>query len=174
MATNISIKGKTQKGDSITTTVNYVNPEATNEQLQSLASALNALTTNTIADVTRIDKTSLTNSGKSPRNLTIINGETEQEQTNVAWSTISTDTAFGTTFYITSDSEITLNEVSMKKETGGDITASLFVDVCSVTDRNKICFDLVKAGEGTMTATLTFTLPETSIYEETTIQFTIT
>lgn len=79
MSTSLSIKGKTQANEGVTSTINYVNPNATNAQLQSLASAMNALTTNTITDVTRIDKNSLTAAvTKLPRNayLTASGGST--------------------------------------------------------------------------------------------------
>lgn len=70
MATSLSIKGKTQGNDAVTSTINYVNPNATNAQLVSLATAMNNLTTNTVADITRIDKNSLINTvEKQPRNL---------------------------------------------------------------------------------------------------------
>lgn len=46
--TNLIIKTKTANGDkSITTTITYVNPNATNAELIQLADALNALTSNT-------------------------------------------------------------------------------------------------------------------------------
>lgn len=67
--TNISIRSKDQSGTTGTTTINYVNPEATSSQLQSLASAFNDLTTNEIVDVTRIDKQVLGSEiDKLPRN----------------------------------------------------------------------------------------------------------
>lgn len=69
MSTALSIKGKTQANDGVTSTINYVNPNATNAQLVSLATAMNNLTTNTVADITRIDKNSLTSAvTKLPRN----------------------------------------------------------------------------------------------------------
>lgn len=89
MSTSLSIKGKTSGGDGITTTINYVNPNATNEQLQSLASAFNNLTTNTISDVTRIDKNSLTESSKLSRNITFIDASTRQTLTTINAADIS-------------------------------------------------------------------------------------
>lgn len=71
MSTSVSIKGKTAGGDGVTTTINYVNPTATDEQLQSLATAFNNLTTNITSDITKITKESLTNSGKLDRNMTL-------------------------------------------------------------------------------------------------------
>lgn len=72
MATSLSIKGKTQGNEAVTSTINYVNPNATNAQLVSLATAMNNLTTNTVADITRIDKNSLTNTiEKLDRNLQV-------------------------------------------------------------------------------------------------------
>lgn len=91
MSTALSIKGKTQANDAVTSTINYVNPNATNAQLQSLASAMNDLTTNTIVDVTRIDKNSLTSAvTKLPRNAKITNAE-DQEITSIAASSLAQD-----------------------------------------------------------------------------------
>lgn len=92
MSTALSIKGKTQANDAVTSTINYVNPNATNAQLQSLASAMNALTTNTIVDVTRIDKNSLTGAvTKLPRNAYLTLNNSSDPITSIAGSTISRD-----------------------------------------------------------------------------------
>lgn len=54
MATTvIKIVGK-KSGDSITTTISDVNPSATNAQLATLGTMLNALTTNTYEKTDRI------------------------------------------------------------------------------------------------------------------------
>lgn len=45
--TNLIIKAKTSNQKNVTTTISYVNPNATTAQLVELANALNALTSNT-------------------------------------------------------------------------------------------------------------------------------
>lgn len=96
MATNLTIKGKAQNGDSNTTTINYVNPAATNEQLMSLATAFNDFTTNTITDVTRIDKSSLTSDSRSSRNIRILD-ENDQPITSIPLASLGEglNNAFG-------------------------------------------------------------------------------
>ena len=88
MSRSLSIKGKTQANTALTTTINYVNPNATDEQLVSLATAFNGLTTNTLGDISRIDKESLTNViPKLPRNIQLLNIE-QQPITQIQASSI--------------------------------------------------------------------------------------
>lgn len=54
--TSIQIKAESPQGASMTTTVNYVNPEATNEQLRLLAMKLNSLTRNEYKGATKVTK----------------------------------------------------------------------------------------------------------------------
>lgn len=44
--TNLIIQAKSSRDKNVTTTITYVNPQATNAQLIALADALNALTSN--------------------------------------------------------------------------------------------------------------------------------
>lgn len=46
--TNLVIKETTSNQKNISTTISYINPNATNAQILSLARAINALTTNTL------------------------------------------------------------------------------------------------------------------------------
>lgn len=97
MSTSLSIKGKTQGNDAVTSTINYVNPNATDAQLVSLATAMNNLTTNTVADITRIDKNSLINTvEKQARNLKMslqdpYSTPSPEEITSISSSQVPTD-----------------------------------------------------------------------------------
>lgn len=90
--TSIAIRSKDTSDTTGTTTINYVNPEATSAQLQSLAGAFNDLTTNTIVDVTRIDKQVLGSEvAKLPRNLTVNKtGETASTAATIALANVPT------------------------------------------------------------------------------------
>lgn len=56
MQVNVVITATNQAGKKITTTLSYVNPTAENSKLSALASALNALTTNTYQQATKETK----------------------------------------------------------------------------------------------------------------------
>lgn len=55
MQVNVVIKS-TSSGKTLTTTLSYVNPQATNNKLLALVQALNALTTNTFVTATKETK----------------------------------------------------------------------------------------------------------------------
>ena len=56
MQTNIIINATTTASKKLTTTITYVNPNAANSKLLSLAQTLNALTTNTFTNATKETK----------------------------------------------------------------------------------------------------------------------
>ena len=169
MSTALSIKGKTQANDAVTSTINYVNPNATNEQLTSLASAMNALTTNTIVDVTRIDKNSLTNAvTKQPRNLTL-------RQSSVAWSSISSDITEPTIIELTGSGiekgtkaylDISYSGVSA----GGELFAGLLIEG---SDGSGIMLVRSVQTNSPINEVEIF-VPETDTYQAATVTLTIT
>lgn len=54
--TSLQIKTTNQEGNATTTTIAYVNPNATNENLRLLAMKLNALTNNTYDSTIKVTK----------------------------------------------------------------------------------------------------------------------
>lgn len=171
MSTNLSIKGKTQGNDAVTSTINYVNPTATNANLVSLATAFNNLTTNTISDITRIDKNSLINTvEKLPRNLQI-------SPTTLSWQNITTDT-MGT--------DATITGAGITTDTSEELSKSLYVSrnleggnllyLEWYGEGNGISILLVAKKDNTepVVGTITFTLPETETYQESSITLEIT
>lgn len=54
--TNLIITAKSRANKNVTTSITYINPNATNEKLKELAEKLNALTTNSITVITKITK----------------------------------------------------------------------------------------------------------------------
>lgn len=70
--TSITYSGTQQGGAKVTTTIAYVNPDATDNQLIELAEKVNDLTTNTVEDVTRISKRILIETQDPlPRNIQV-------------------------------------------------------------------------------------------------------
>lgn len=59
MATSITLSQQVSSDTKKTRSITNINPEATNQQLISLATALNALTTNTLNGINRVDKTEI-------------------------------------------------------------------------------------------------------------------
>lgn len=177
MATSLSIKGKTSGGDGVTTTINYVNPNATNGQLQSLASAFNDLTTNTVSDVTRIDKNSLTNTvAKLPRNLQLKQGDAVI--TTVSNATLSTTMQGGTEVLIVFDgTDITAADFSIKMTADTPAHEPPFTNWYSWDDDGTTIHNMYLARYtqvdcvGTV---ITISLPETDTYEAATATLTIT
>ena len=54
--TLLTLKAKDTSDKSVTTSIRYVNPEASNEVLKTYAQMLNALTTNTYSSLTKVTK----------------------------------------------------------------------------------------------------------------------
>lgn len=59
MATSITLSQQVSSDTKKTRSITNINPDATNQQLASLATALNGLTTNTLKGINRIDKTEI-------------------------------------------------------------------------------------------------------------------
>lgn len=172
MSTALSIKGKTQANDAVTSTINYVNPNATNEQLQSLASAMNALTTNTIVDVTRIDKNSLTAAvTKLPRNLAL-------SQSSIAWSAISSDTGNPTTITLTGNglsADVTGYVDALGYNTTSDNSGFLMAGLTFSSDNSGIFLvRYAQTGDASPTDTVKIFIPEDNTYQAATVTLTIT
>lgn len=176
MSTSISIKGKTQGNESTTATVNYVNPDATNAQLVSLASALNNLTTNTISDVTKISKESLTDSSKLNRNMQIIkDGEQATNSITISYETISTSTASPTELTITYNGAIDGESIIQITRAITSEDGFLFMDYGAASQTDGTGFWLVKETDGgSWTGTITISLPATEIYEADSVTINIT
>lgn len=170
MSTSLSIKGKTQANESTTATVNYVNPNATNAQLVSLATALNDLTTNTIADVTKVSKESIFNDTRLDRNLQFKLNDTPT--TTIAFNSIAQIGAQeGTTF-----------EIAF--EGSSDTVIPTFTRAGDATNEGFVVIDWYYAegwwlsmfrDTGTWNGgTITITVPETDIYKAASATLTIT
>lgn len=169
MSTSISIKGKTQGNESTTATVNYVNPNATNAQLVSLASALNNLTTNTISDVTKISKESLTDSSKLSRNMTI-------DQSTVSWATLGKDSTENAT-YLTLSGIVEMTKLQVVWHETSD-NGELYI-MCADSDGDPttttgMFIALLSSTNAKWTGTVTLTMPADDTYEEGTVTITIT
>ena len=167
MATSLSIKGKNQANASTTATINYVNPDATNAQLVSLATSLNALTTNTIDDITKIQKESLTDAtAKSPRNFTI-------SPSTVNYSSIPQNIASPTMITLTYDGDGVPATTANLQNAEGTGTQDR-IAIVTIPNDNNYSIGLAR-GTGALAAygTITISLPETDTYESATATLTI-
>ena len=61
MTVDIQISAKTSQGKTTTRTISDINPEATNEQLATLGTMINAFTTNVYEGTTKITKINVDN-----------------------------------------------------------------------------------------------------------------
>lgn len=178
MATSLSIKGKTQANDAVTSTINYVNPLATDEQLISLATAFNNLTTNTTNDITRIDKNSLINKiEKQPRNMILNLSGSETPVTSIQYSSIAAENLDNPTVYYLSYSGYTTSDTLTIKYTysgSGDGRNTLFMDTYNYNDNIQICMTRYDAENPPALSAITFIVPETDTYAagELTVTFT--
>lgn len=180
MSTSLSIKGKTQSDESTTATVNYVNPNATNGQLVSLATALNNLTTNTITDVTKISKESLTDSSKLSREL-FFSSTSNPPGTrieSITISSISTDIEDPTYRYIGGDfTGVTNSDISIRITLSDDNSESIFA-VCEPAQEGFLPAILILRTRYETppkgTATITIATPETDIYQAASATLAIT
>lgn len=178
MSTSLSIKGKTQGNEAVTSTINYVNPNATSAQLVSLATAMNNLTTNTVSDITRIDKNSLTNTlEKLERNLQL--KKDDVAITTLSNADISTNIQGGTEIYIVFDgTDITAADFSVKMAVDNPDQhdppyASWYSwENDGITSHNIL---LARYSQIDSTGTvITINLPETETYKAATATLTIT
>lgn len=100
-------------GSKITTSVAYVNPNATNDVLKSFAQQLNALTTNNYSNSDRIETVNLDTEGsrKSFRNLTI-SGAVANSTATITFNKTSDESVTPIAFYYTASetTKLTLTE----------------------------------------------------------------
>lgn len=92
-------------GAKITTSVGYVNPNATNDVLKSFAQQLNGLTTNTYTSSDRIETVNLDTEGsrKSFRNITI-SGAVQGGTAQITHNTTQTVKGTPAVFFVTGSS----------------------------------------------------------------------
>lgn len=171
MSTSLSIKGKTPSNDAITSTINYVNPNATNAQLESLATAMNDLTTNTIADVIKITKESLTEpSSKLSRNMTITPATVSFSSLQ---STLPIDDHNDPTATITGNG-VTVDKLKVTRppiEGGAYCLIDWFQ---GGGDESPIEMYCLKGSDGIYQGQIIFEIPADSVYESGSVTLTIT
>lgn len=176
--TAIAMRTKDSSGTMGTTTINYVNPEATSSQLQSLASAFNNLTTNTLVDVTRIDKQVLGSEiEKLPRNAYFSNNsDTTTPITTLSAATIplagdGTGTYYDCTKYVRCDGTVEDGGYTIRLyDTGGNLTVAT-----TIINSSNISLSFMKAFEQSelVGAKIEVTLLETDTYAAQTVTLEI-
>lgn len=154
----------------MTSTINYVNPAATNEQLTSLATAFNDLTTNTVTDITRIDRNSLTSSGKLDRDLKF---EDETTTKTIQGSTLSSNANEPTALEITGNG-LSNSNIIVNRLVAADAQGYVFSDWSAYSDTNMSIFLLRDAQSEVPETTITITVPATDSYKEGTLTINIT
>ena len=173
MSTSLSIKGKTQGNDAVTSTINYVNPNATDAQLVSLATAMNNLTTNTVADITRIDKNSLINTvEKQARNLKMslqdpYSTPSPEEITSISSSQVPTDTYSPLTVYLLSQT-LDPSKINIRFPAFYGYLVIIGLDQGNWTSMNIVKISGSEAGS------IIINIPEDDTYLEETLTLTIT
>lgn len=175
MATSLSIKGKTQANDGVTSTINYVNPNATDAQLVSLATAFNNLTTNTVSDITRIDKNSLINTvEKLSRNVQLFAMDQTTPITEIKASAIG-DFENAAFVFVRYNSDDYANDILSCLVPGGTDQNNVFIQIArgESTD-NGAWILLTNNVTPTSAFTLTFAIAETSTYQAATFTIPVT
>lgn len=168
MSTALSIKGKTQANEAVTSTINYVNPDATKEQLISLATAFNDMTTNTVTDITKIDKNSLINTiDKLPRNLAL-------SPATVSAAEIPTDATEAVGVTLTGDGGFLYPDLTVKKLSGA---IAIFLDLNNVqTAEGRYPVIKIAKGNGKTSSfpgEIEFSVPEDGNYQSEAVTLTI-
>lgn len=89
MADKVDVKFKSidQSGTTSTTTISYINPEATNSEMKGFAQRLNALTTNTYKESDKVETTNLDN---APDSKELITPTFTLDKTSVSYSSLKT------------------------------------------------------------------------------------
>lgn len=177
MSTSLSIKGKTQGNEAVTSTINYVNPNATTANLVSLATAMNNLTVNTISDITRIDKNSLINTvEKLPRNAYLTTAQSETPITSLKSSEISTDPNIPTMLQIRyADKAGDYEDVSITLNANTSTGYYYYMwNGEGPSPREDPILCVLKGSSGTYADTITITIAEDSEYQAATLTLTIT
>lgn len=163
--TSITYSGTQQGGGKVTTTVSYVNPDATDNQLIGLATQINALTTNQLDEVNKVTKKMLI--GTTPRNFTL-------SQSTFTAAEISSTGDGPTEITMTFAGEPTeLPSVSFKT---GDISDYIYAEVFIFTNgsTSEKTIALIKSGTDIAGTEITLSLPQTETYDAATAKITIT
>lgn len=156
MSTSLSIKGKTQANDAVTSTINYVNPDATDAQLISLATAMNNMTTNSVVDITKIDKNSLINTiEKQARNLQL-------SPSTIDTTTISTDLSSPSTFNLTG-ADLSAEELRVRKPSENN--SFIFLDWTTDGNGGIVIYIVCDNAQSASSSNIIFEFPETATYK---------
>lgn len=159
--TSITYSGTQQGGAKVTTTIAYVNPDATDNQLIELAEKVNGLTTNTVDDVTKISKRILIETEDPlPRNLTVTH--LNQPLTEIQAADLPLKTAsdgqylINITFAGTGEDELWIRNVM---ERTGEVY------ICCVQGANAQSWILDLRKNNTPSGYITIEIPATATYE---------
>ncbi len=166
--TNMVIVAKDLYGKASNTTIKYVNPDLTNEQVATLGAMLNQFTTNTYQYTNRIDT----------QNADLEAGKAEPTFTVSAAS--ASYASFATTEFYKEIQTLPVFTFSGDTQPIVPITElknSGFYSEIRPMSANSFALNLkfkISDGEPTLPQTFTFTLPETANYKSKSVTFTIT
>ena len=184
METSVSMKTTAQNGTKNTTTLSYVNPNASNQLLKTYAEKLASLTSDTYSGATKIEKTNLDEeqTTKLPRNpYMVYEGTTPNPTvTSIFAGTVpacgeegfvSETTAWAVHYQGTLLETVAVFADSGTKEAFFDLGMSPPVPITVQGGGGAMEFGLAKVGDGTLeleegkTATFTIHADATDIYE---------
>lgn len=124
--TNLKLNAKDGSGNDISTTINYVNPEAKKEDILEFTQALNALTRNTYMETEKITTINVDNEYIQTTSITLVNGDSVNINAirNAGDTGVRVATFVGNDIYmLTPDTELTLritgNNAYIKSTGGG-------------------------------------------------------
>lgn len=153
--TSISITSRDQNNNKMTTSVAYVNPDATDGQLLNLADKLTAFTTNTVQEVNKVSRKVLIGD-KAERNLSVAHSNTPITQISATDLPSKTDSTGQYLVNITFDGE---GEVWIRNVM--DRTGEIYI--CTVEGVNNWILDLRK--NNSPTGTIQIEIPETTTHQ---------
>lgn len=169
MATSIALNQTTQDSKKIQRSITHIDPSATNADILAFAEGLNGLSTNTLAEVRRVDTTDLLNDTRADRNIQLqYNSGTSV--TSIAYSTLATTPENADVINLIANGNPTPNQLTISRNLTGD--GFLMIDWYQNDDNLGIT--LTRGNENTAAGTITFSLPGTENYKPASITLTIT
>lgn len=185
MATSLTMEQMTSTNTKKTRSITNINPDATDQQLVNLATTLNALTTNTLKGINRVDKTEI-DPDVVYSQIEVYNADAEHPQLpsavtidgltiniNNASVTENLELMFSFRIKNVTNADIVFDTVTAKNTVNEGIYASYLIEYMDGTyPRSQIEFYYMK-NTSTESATTTFTFPGGSVtYQGTTYYYT--
>ncbi len=161
MATSISYSSTASGGKTLSKSVTAINPNIDNAVAKTFTQKLNALTTNTLSSINRVDKTEI-DPNKTYYDITLTKNTTDSSGTHIIWDAANPTKITVQDFsdaheYLTLDMNLNGNDFNLDNgipyivERHGETNS---FSIVVISEPSGICFDFTGGISGNITVTI--------------------